>query len=104
MFRSDVHHLQVCYIVNYCTELNRIRTCAISTIRSWMERVKIIGMFLFRYILYRDVSEALLPIYASSLSFLVVGDPEFKNRAGIVTEGPSPYITIGHDCTQFVIQ
>jgi hypothetical protein len=45
----------------------------------------------------------------ASPSLLVVGDPEFEYRSGVVTKDPSkqnavPYFTIGHDYLPFVIQ
>lgn len=49
------------------------------------------------------------PVFYLSSPFLIVGDPEFEYRSGVVTKDPSkqnavPYFTIGHDCSQFVIQ
>lgn len=47
-------------------------------------------------------------VFYLSSSFLVVGDPEFGYRFGVMTKHPSqqnavPYFTTGHDYSQFVI-
>jgi len=48
-------------------------------------------------------------VFYLSSSLLVVGDPDFEYRSGVVTKDPSkqnavPYFTIGHDNSHFVIQ